>query len=83
MKLKYFFYTNSLYKARALSKEFEKLNYKTEFGKDPYNSKQFEITGWTTKMKMAEAIVLNWTKQMCQAGYKYDCDFDGWETKIE
>ena len=83
LKLKYTFYTNSLYKAKNLSKEFDKINYKTEFGKDSYNSKQFEVTGWTTKIKMAEPILLNWTKYMCQIGYKFDCDFDGWETKVD
>ena len=83
LKIKYTFFTNSLYKAKSLSKEFDKLNYKTVFGKDSYNSKQFEITGWTTKIRMKESILLSWTKQMCQIGYKFDCDFDGWEVKLE
>jgi hypothetical protein len=83
LQIKYVFYTNTLYKARSLAKEFDKLHYKTKFGKDSYNAKRFEITGWTTKMKMAATILLNWTKQMCQTGYKFDCDFDGWETKLE
>jgi len=83
LKLRYSFYTNSLYKAKSLAKELDKLNYKTEFAKDSYNPKQFEITGWTTKIKIAEPVLLSWTKQMCQTGYKYDCDFDGWETKLD
>ena len=42
--------------------------------------KIFVITGWTSPIKMDENTVLNWTKDMCEVGYKYDCDFDGWGT---
>ena len=80
LKLEYFFYTNTLDKSTALASEIEKLNYKVSFGKSASDSSLFIITGWTNKMKMSEAIVGDWTSQMCDLGYKFDCDFDGWGT---
>jgi regulator of RNase E activity RraB len=44
------------------------------------SEKLFMVTGWTTIMKMENEILKNWTKQMCELGYKFDCDFDGWGT---
>ncbi|MBL7829785.1 MAG: hypothetical protein JNK41_02060 [Saprospiraceae bacterium] len=29
---------------------------------------------------MAEEVVKQWTKKMCELGYKFDCEFDGWGT---
>ncbi|MFC3562039.1 ribonuclease E inhibitor RraB [Pedobacter jamesrossensis] len=34
-----------------------------------------------TKMKMTDEVVKQWTKQMCELGYKFDCEFDGWGTE--
>jgi hypothetical protein len=36
------------------------------------------ITGWTIKMAMVDSALIIWTKQMCDLGYKFDCEFDGW-----
>ena len=38
------------------------------------------ITGSTIKMNMNKDVILKWTKQMCETGYKFDRDFDGWGT---
>jgi hypothetical protein len=32
------------------------------------------ITGWTTEITMSDAAVLDWTREMCILGFKYDCD---------
>ena len=80
LKLEYFFYTNKVEKAKQLATEIEKLNYTVEYDIAAGDNKSFVVTGWTTKMKMADEIVQQWTKQMCELGYKFDCDFDGWGT---
>ncbi len=80
LKLEYFFYTNTADKANLFADEIGKLNYEVKFGQSAGDKKSFVITGWTTKMKMEDNVVANWTKEMCEIGYKFDCDFDGWGT---
>ena len=80
LKLEYFFYTNTANKARLFADEIEKLNYEVKYGQSAGDEKSFVITGWTTKMKMEDNVVANWTKEMCELGYKFDCEFDGWGT---
>jgi len=80
LKLEYFFYTNSEEKAIQLATELKKLNYQVDHHLAADSKKEYVITGWTTKMKMAESVVVEWAKQMCDLGYKFDCDFDGWGT---
>ena len=80
LKLEYFFYTNSSQKANALAQELEKLAYQVEARQSASNKKLFVVTGWTTQMKMEDKIVASWTKKMCDLGYDFDCEFDGWGT---
>ncbi len=80
LKLEYFFYTNTADKAEQLATEIGKLNYTVQHGVSAGDKKLFIVTGWTTKMKMADEVVKQWTKQMCELGYKFDCEFDGWGT---
>ena len=80
LKLEFFFYTNKAEKAQEFATEIEKLNYLVKHRISTGLKKTFIITGWTTKMKMENGIVQSWTKQMCELGYKFDCDFDGWGT---
>lgn len=80
LKLEYFFYTNTADKAKQLATEIEKLNYTVQHGVSAGDKNLFIVTGWTTKMKMSDEVVQQWTKQMCELGYKFDCEFDGWGT---
>jgi regulator of RNase E activity RraB len=80
LKLEYFFYANTADKAEQLATEIGKLNYTVQHGVSAGDKKLFIVTGWTTKMKMADEIVKQWTKQMCELGYMFDCEFDGWGT---
>jgi regulator of RNase E activity RraB len=83
LKLEYFFYTNTTDKAQQLATAIEKLNYSVGYHRSAGDRKLFVITGWTTKMKMADEVVGLWTKQMCELGYQFDCEFDGWGTNPE
>ena len=78
LKLEYIFYTNTAEKASQLANEIIKLGYTAEHGADPDKKKLFMITGRTTYMTTSNEVILPWTEQMCELGYKFDCEFDGW-----
>ncbi|HKG08353.1 MAG TPA: ribonuclease E inhibitor RraB [Pedobacter sp.] len=80
LKLEYFFYTNVEDKAASLAAALEKLDYSVEYGLSEGDSNSFVITGWTIKMLMDEDLIVSWTKEMCELGYEFDCEFDGWGT---
>jgi hypothetical protein len=81
LKLEYFFYTDTEAKANELAKVLLKKGYSSEARLSASDSSIYIITGWTTKLKMSEDSVVNWTRDMCLLGYSKDCDFDGWGTK--
>ncbi len=83
LKLEFFFYTDTVDKAQILAAEIQKLKYSVQHDRSAGDSNLFVVTGWTIKMKMTDSIVAEWAKQMCELGYKFDCDFDGWGTSIE
>lgn len=80
LKLEYFFYTNTKEKAEFLAQELAGRGYDGEHSVAAGNSNQFVITGWTSPMVMSDEVVVGWTTEMCDLGYKFDCEFDGWGT---
>ncbi|MBT6050028.1 MAG: hypothetical protein HOG49_24790 [Candidatus Scalindua sp.] len=83
LKLEYFFYTNTAEKAEALSNYLSGIGYSTEFGEAAHDKKIQIITGWTSPILMVTEKVIEWTEEMCNIGYKNDCEFDGWGTNPE
>jgi regulator of RNase E activity RraB len=83
LSLEIFFYTNTKDKAEKLSEELNQMKYQTTAEISAYDKKQFCIRGWTEKIKMEEAVLIEWTKKMCELGYAHDCEFDGWGTYLE
>ena len=81
--LEFFFYTNTMEKAKLLAEELQKKEYSVAYRKSGYNKKQFVITGWTRKISIGDSALATWAKEMCELGYKYDCEFDGWGTDID
>ena len=80
LKLEYFFYTNTKEKAAALVQALAALGYTGSYDHSASDKKQFVVTGWTSRMKMDNQTVLDWTGRMCDAGHEHDCEFDGWGT---
>ena len=80
LRIEFFFYTDTKTKAESLAKEIRNLQYEVETGKSAGRKNLFSITGWTTKMKMDDETVQQWTEHMCELAYKFDCEFDGWGT---
>lgn len=80
LRLEFFFYTNAAGKAKEFSDCLKKRGYTVEYGKSGGISDLFLVTGWTSPLSMSEKSVMAWSKEMCELGYEYDCDFDGWGT---
>lgn len=80
LRLEFFFYTNTAGKAKEFSDFLKKRGYSVEYAKAAGISNAFLITGWSTKISMNEESVVAWTQEMCELGYQYDCEFDGWGT---
>ncbi|GAA5497213.1 hypothetical protein Rhal01_03406 [Rubritalea halochordaticola] len=80
LKLEYFFYTNTKEKAEALAKKLAGRGYSGKHDVAAGDPSQFVITGWTTPMSMRNEVVVSWTGEMCDIGYRFDCEFDGWGT---
>ncbi|MFC0518877.1 ribonuclease E inhibitor RraB [Mucilaginibacter angelicae] len=80
LMLEFFFYTNTYQKAGAFAKELSNLNYEVKYGVSQGDKKLFIITGWSDRIKMKDAVVAAWISQMCNLGYNFDCEFDGWGT---
>lgn len=80
LRLEFFFYTNTAAKAKEFSDFLKKRGYSVEYAKAAGISNAFLITGWSTKISMKEENVMAWTQEMCELGYQYDCEFDGWGT---
>lgn len=83
LKLEYFFYTNSLEKGESLANEIRKMNYTVEYKVSVADKNLYLVNGWTTKIKMSELVVSQWTKIMCELGYEFDSEFDEWGTNPE
>jgi regulator of RNase E activity RraB len=81
--LEFFFYTNTIEKARSLAAELRKKEYSVTYREAGYPRNQFVITGWTRKMSIEDNALAAWAKEMCELGYEYDCEFDGWGTDID
>jgi len=83
LKLEYFFYTDTEDKAKDLAGALVKKGYTSKAQPSAGDPSIYVVTGWSTKLRMSEDSVVNWTREMCLLGYSKDCDFDGWGTKPE
>jgi regulator of RNase E activity RraB len=80
LSMEFFFYTNTTTKASELTNALEKLNYTVYDNQLPGGKEQIAITGCTPSMKMSNDVVTEWVGKMCELGYIFDGEFDGWGT---
>jgi len=80
LRLEFFFYTNSVPKAAALTAALSKLKYQVDHRAAASDKRLQVVTGWTTAFEMQDSTVLAWTQSMCKVGFEHDCEFDGWGT---
>lgn len=83
LKIDYYFYSDTLEKAENLEKEMQKLNYIVNHGLAPHNKNLFVISGRSKKVKMMHESLSKWVSEMCELGYKHDCNFDNWKIVAE
>lgn len=79
LRIDYFFYTDTLEKSQVLTKEIQKLDYIVHSDVASHDKNLFVIRGRTTQMKMMHEILRRWVTEMCELGYKHDCNFDSWQ----
>jgi regulator of RNase E activity RraB len=77
-RIEYYFYTDTVQKARALASDLGRLGYEAEYRPSTSREGLTLVTGWTTPMSLSYPLVEGWTRHMVQLGLKYDCEFDGW-----
>ncbi len=54
------------------------MGYETDFKESGDDKKIRIVARATVPVMMATEKVLEWTENMCNVGYKHDCEFDGW-----
>lgn len=79
LKAHFVFYTDTVEKAQKLVKELIGLNYFVQQDLSTDNRKLFTVKGKSTPMKMMHEVLRKWAVDMCDFGYKYDCEFESWE----
>jgi hypothetical protein len=80
LKLEFFYFTNAQDKADAFVKSLKKIDYDAKCHRSTKDPNRWLVDGWTTPIPMDEATVVQWTQEMCEAGFLHDCEFDGWGT---
>jgi len=78
LALEIYFYTDTEEKASELAAALTDNDYAVKHGPSASDPKVFAVTGQTARMKMDETIVVDWAREMCELGFRHDCEFDGW-----
>ena len=78
LALDIYFYTDTGENASNLAAALNDKQYAVKHGPSVSDPKVFSVTGETTKMKMDETVVVDWAREMCELGFRHDCEFDGW-----
>ena len=82
--LEFFFFSNDVLKLEQLKAALLNMKCKElQLEQDPESKKHWVLFGETNPMKMELSTINNWTKNLCEIGFEYDCDFDGWGAKME
>jgi regulator of RNase E activity RraB len=77
-RIEFYFYTDTVQKAKALASDLARLGYEVEHRPSSKREGQMIVTGWTTPMSLSYPVVNGWSEHMVRLGLKYDCEFDGW-----
>ena len=80
LKVEFFYYTNAESKAVAFVTSLKKIDYDAKWRHSQKDAAKWLVEGWSTPIPMDEATVIQWTQEMCEAGFMHDCEFDGWGT---
>lgn len=81
LKIDYSFCTDTIEKAQELITALQHLDYSIENKITDSKKGLLIIKGRSTSVKMMHEVLRKWATDMCDLGYKCDCDFNGWEIK--
>lgn len=79
LKIDYYFCTDTVEKAQELIKALQHLDHSIENKISDSKKGVLIVKGTSTPVKMMHEVLRKWAFDMCDLGYKYDCNFDGWE----
>lgn len=82
LKIDYSFFTDTVEKAQELIKVLQHLDHTVESKLTDNKKGLLVIKGRSTSVKMMHEVLRKWALDMCDLGYKYDCDFDTWEINV-
>jgi hypothetical protein len=80
LKVEFFYFTDAREKAEAFVRSLTKIDYDAKARASTKHPGRWLVEGWTTPIPMDEETVVQWTQEMCEAGFMHDCEFDGWGT---
>lgn len=78
LEIDFFFYTDTSEKAEKLANELKKLDFEVCCHRPRKNRNLYAVVGSIDKIYNDEELLTYWAKHMCQLGYKFDCEYDGW-----
>lgn len=77
-EVEFFFYAPDLKQTHLLQEALKKLQYHVSDQSGSSPAESFSIIGHTPTMAISEKSLSQWTAQMCELGFIYDCKFDGY-----
>jgi hypothetical protein len=80
-EFRFYFYTSNQNAAENLGKELS-INFGYILENVHQTGKDWCVLGETGKMPFHLNEINKWTKEMCEFGYKFDAEFDGWEVAV-
>jgi len=84
LSLNFYFVTDDSLKAQHLADELSKMNYHANaVHSSPKDHSLWVLTGNSAGVSMDSASLNSWTSSMCEAGFRNDCEFEGWNPVSE
>ncbi|MFI5134352.1 MAG: ribonuclease E inhibitor RraB [Chitinophagales bacterium] len=84
LSLNFYFVTNDSMKAQHLADELLKMNYHTNaIHSSPKDHSLWVLTGNSARVNIDSGSLNEWTSSLCETGFRYDCQLEGWNPVSE
>jgi len=84
LRMDFYFVTNDSIKAQKLANELEVQNHHSNRVHSSANDKRLWVTSAnSSRVKMDIESLTKWTDTLSRLGYRYDCQFQGWNPVTE
>ncbi|MCH7400834.1 hypothetical protein ACFOUP_12705 [Belliella kenyensis] len=78
-KLQYYFFSDSNEKIVTLGNVLLQMKNHISFDATEDSTSLFVVIGEIDNPNLSIAFMIEWTNNMCELGFKHDCEFGGWE----